>query len=78
MYFPKPKTEEEWLAVAKQYQELWDFPHSLGPIDGKHVVLVSKIVPVNTLTTKIPSVFYTLVDAHYNIVCECGMSGKSF
>jgi len=37
--FPIPKTEEEWLAVAKQYQELWDFPHSLGPIDGKHVVL---------------------------------------
>jgi hypothetical protein len=54
--FPIPKTEEEWLAVAKQFQELWDFPHSLRPIDRKHGTTVSKIVPVHTLTTKIPSV----------------------
>ena len=39
MSFPLPKTEEELLAVATQYQELWDFPHSLGPIDGKHLVV---------------------------------------
>jgi hypothetical protein len=33
------KTEQEWLAVAKQYQALWNFPHSVRTIDGKHVVL---------------------------------------
>jgi hypothetical protein len=25
--------------VAKKYQALWNFPHSMGAIDGKHVVL---------------------------------------
>jgi len=39
MCFHIPKTKQEWLAVAKQYQELWNFPHSVGVIDGKPVVL---------------------------------------
>jgi hypothetical protein len=25
-----PKAEQEWLAVAKQYQALWNFSRSLG------------------------------------------------
>jgi hypothetical protein len=37
--FQIPKTEQEWLAVAKHYQALCNFPHSMGAIDGKHVVL---------------------------------------
>ena len=28
--FQIPKTEQEWLAVAKQYQALWNFLHSMG------------------------------------------------
>ena len=42
--------------------------------------IVSKIVPVNTYNYKniFSIVLFTLVDANYNIVCECGMSGKSF
>jgi len=39
MCFQIPKTEKEWLAAAKQYQALWNFPHSMGAIDGKRVVL---------------------------------------
>jgi len=39
MCFQIPETEEEWLVVAKQYQALWNFPHAVGAIDGKHVVL---------------------------------------
>jgi len=34
MCFRIPKTEQEWLAVAKQYQALWNFPHAVGAIDG--------------------------------------------
>jgi hypothetical protein len=80
MSFSVPKTEEEWLAVAKQYQESWYFPYSLGPVDGKHGTTVSKIVPVNTYNYKniFSIVLFTLVVANYNIVCECSMSGKSF
>jgi len=39
MCFQIPKTEQKWLAVAKQYQALWNFPHAVGAIGGKHVVL---------------------------------------
>jgi hypothetical protein len=39
MCFQIAKTEQEWLAVAKQYQAMWNFPRSLGATDGKHVVL---------------------------------------
>jgi hypothetical protein len=45
MCFQIPKREQEWLAVAKQYQALWNFPHSNMAIDGKPVVLQC---PMNT------------------------------
>ncbi|KAL0870611.1 hypothetical protein ABMA27_005572 [Loxostege sticticalis] len=32
-----PETEEEWLIEAEQFEKLWQFPHCLGSMDGKHV-----------------------------------------
>jgi hypothetical protein len=37
--FRHKKNREEMMVVAKQYPALWNFPHSLGAIDGKHAVL---------------------------------------
>ena len=34
-----PSSEEEWLAVSKQYDKIWNFPNCLGAIDGKHIVI---------------------------------------
>jgi hypothetical protein len=39
MSFQLSKTQKEWLAVAKQYDTVWNFPHSLGATDEKHMVL---------------------------------------
>nr|XP_022911033.1 uncharacterized protein LOC111422060 [Onthophagus taurus] len=36
-YLKFPKTEEEWLEVASEFQRMWQFPHCLGSIDGKHI-----------------------------------------
>lgn len=33
-----PHIEEEWLNIAKQFEEWWDFPNAVGAIDGKHLV----------------------------------------
>ncbi|XP_035223705.1 protein ALP1-like [Stegodyphus dumicola] len=32
-------SEEKWLRIAQQYETLWQFPHCLGSIDGKHVII---------------------------------------
>lgn len=38
-----PATREEWLAVAKGFENTWQFPHCLGALDGKHVNLQAPI-----------------------------------
>lgn len=32
-----PKTEEGWLKVAKTFSKRWNFHHTLGALDGKHI-----------------------------------------
>ena len=36
-----PRTPEAWLEVAQQYHQLWNFPHTLGALDGKHFAIKS-------------------------------------
>ena len=36
MQMPK---EEEWRAIAKEFEKEWDFPNCIGAIDGKHVTI---------------------------------------
>lgn len=57
--------------MAKEFNDIWNFPHCLGASDGKHVVLQ---VPINTgseflnykLTFSI--VLLALVDVNYNFM----------
>jgi len=32
-----PSTPDEWRQVANQYYQKWNFPHTCGSIDGKHI-----------------------------------------
>ena len=34
-----PSTAEDWKKISKVFEERWNFPHALGAIDGKHVVM---------------------------------------
>lgn len=34
-----PTTETEWYSIAKDYEALWNFPHCLGAVDGRHCIL---------------------------------------
>ena len=38
-YLKCPQNEEEWKKVAEGFDRKWNFPHCLGAIDGKHVVM---------------------------------------
>lgn len=38
LYLPKP-TKEQWKSIEIDYREKWQFPHCIGAVDGKHVVI---------------------------------------
>ena len=78
MCFQIPKTEQEWLAVANQYEALWNFPHAVGAIDGEHVVLqCASNSSSEYFNYKNASsiVLFALVDATYNFV-DVGCQGR--
>ena len=38
-YLDHPNSEHDWLKVAQEFEDRWNFPNALGAIDGKHVVM---------------------------------------
>ena len=32
-----PRTTDDWKNIAKDFYEIWNLPHCIGAIDGKHV-----------------------------------------
>ena len=38
-YMPIPKSEQDWIEIANEYNLKWNFPYCVGAIDGKHVVI---------------------------------------
>lgn len=63
-----PDSEEEWLEIAHDFERKWNFPHVIGALDGKHVMLQA---PVNSGTEYynykhfFSIVLMALVDADY-------------
>jgi len=41
-------TKAEWRQIAEDFEELWQFPHCLGALDGKHFCIPA---PPNSGTT---------------------------
>ncbi|KAG8235858.1 hypothetical protein J437_LFUL013942 [Ladona fulva] len=75
-----PKNEDEWLNIAQQYQNVWNFPNCLGAIDGKHIILQC---PMNTCTEffnykgTFSVVLLAVVDAHYRFIfVDIGCQGR--
>lgn len=36
-----PPNEDEWKVIANDFEKTWNYPHCIGAMDGKHIVLQS-------------------------------------
>ena len=36
-HLPYPKCDDDWLHISEQFEEMWNMPHTIGYIDGKHI-----------------------------------------
>ncbi|KAG5890986.1 hypothetical protein JTB14_017592 [Gonioctena quinquepunctata] len=75
-----PSTALEWTEVARQYERNWNFPHCLGALDGKHVVIQKPMLNgsefINNKSTFI-IVLFALADADYNLLfVDAGCQGR--
>ena len=63
-----PETEEDWQLIAEKFEKRWNFPHCIGTLDGKHIVVKcpasSGSLYFNYKET-FSIVLLTLVDANY-------------
>ncbi|XP_075985597.1 uncharacterized protein LOC142982798 [Anticarsia gemmatalis] len=79
--FQTPTNVNEWKEKSRNFEILWNFPHCIGAIDGKHVLLEA---PPNSgsdyynYKENYSLVLLAIVDAEYNFVyVNCGAKGKS-
>ena len=54
-YCSTPSDPKAWRAVAKDFQTMWNLPHCLGAVDGKHMVIQA---PANSGSTFFKYCFY--------------------
>ena len=38
-YMPRPSNSSQWRCISEGFKQIWNFPHCVGAIDGKHVVM---------------------------------------
>lgn len=36
-YMRRPSSKAQWLNISKDFEDLWNLPHVLGALDGKHI-----------------------------------------
>jgi len=80
MLLQVPNTPKKWLEIANDFETKWNFPHTLGSMDGKHVVIQA---PINTGTeyfnykSSFSIVLFAVVYANYNFIfVDAGCQGR--
>jgi len=75
-----PTTPQGWLAVSEEFEQIWNFPHCVGSMDGKHVVLQAPFCSGSeyyNYKSFFSIVLLALVDANYNFLyVDVGCQGR--
>lgn len=75
-----PSSPEEWTNVAKQFEDIWNFPNCIGAIDGKHVILQAPMKSGSDFfnyKSQFSIVLMAVVDADYNFLfVDIGAKGR--
>jgi hypothetical protein len=38
-YLNPPSKSSDWMKLAREFKNKWQFPHCVGSIDGKHIAI---------------------------------------
>ena len=80
LYVKHPTTDEEWIGISNQFEKCWHFPHCVGAIDGKHIIVQAPAGGGSTFfnykgTHSI--VLMAICDAHYRFIfLDIGDNGR--
>ena len=73
VYMRVPTGEKKWRYIADDFEQLWDLPHCIGSLDGKHIRVNC---PNNSGFFSV--VLLAVCDAHYNFtVIDAGQFGSN-
>ncbi|XP_047517486.1 protein ANTAGONIST OF LIKE HETEROCHROMATIN PROTEIN 1-like [Pieris napi] len=80
-YVKVPSSEQEWKQISREFEIRWNFPHCIGAIDGKHVMIVA---PNNSgseyynYKNQFSMVLMAIADGNYNFIyANYGAKGRS-
>jgi len=75
-----PQSTEQWEEVSADFERLWNYPHCIGALDGKRILLQA---PVNSgsyfydYKQQFSLILMALVDAHYRFLyVDVGANGR--
>jgi hypothetical protein len=75
-----PEKQEQWMNISNDFMDLWNFPHAVGALDGKHIVMQS---PFNSgsefynYQSQFSNALLAVVDAKYNFIyVDIGAQGR--
>lgn len=75
-----PNTEVKWKRVAQEFEDKWNFPHCIGAMDGKHVLIQPPVKSGSYFYNYKHSfsiVLLAVVDADYKFIyVDIGCNGR--
>ena len=81
IYMFAPENEKQWKMIAQDFEDVWQFPHVIGAIDGKHI-LIEAPAKSGTLYHNYKGTFsivlLAICDAKYNFtLVDVGQYGSN-